>query len=143
MVDTLIKTVLDNMNLINYQDTPTREIDSNENDMYIYTAGDIIDSVGTMGSNMLFNQQVFKIYLVSSDLYYANSQDTLMARNLMLVYNSIKNSLPTQINDVAGKYYITDCISPEVKFMGINDKTLRQAELSFTVLWGYDYGNIQ
>lgn len=142
MVLDYIKSVLDSLNLVNVQDTPMGEVQPTDVETYVYTSGEIVSSQFTMGCTNVDMQQGFKIYMVSNDMYYPNTNDNIMGRSLIKIFNTCRSGLPVQLTDSTGSYKITDFIDPEIKFTGLNDKTLRIAEINFKVIWSYDYADI-
>jgi len=137
MVLDYIKSVLDSLNLVNVQDTPMGEVQPTDVETYVFISSQFI-----MGCTSVDMQQSFKIYMVSNDMYYPNTNDNIMGRSLIKIFNTCRSGLPTQLVDSTGSYNITDFIDPEIKFTGLNDKTLRIAEINFKVMWSYNYADI-
>ena len=141
MVYAYIKSVLDSEGYANSQDTPLAEITSTESELFVYTGGDT-EANFQIGCTRIDNVQEFTIYGVTKDLYYENSVDNAMGRKLLGIFNTLRKGLPYSATDTNGTHYITDCVSPAIKFVGTDNKTLRITELKFNVLWSYNYGNI-
>ena len=141
MVYNFIKSVLDSKGYNSSQDTPLGELLDTAEQHFVYTADGEVISDMNMGSLVIDNQQTFKIYGVTSDLYDGASQDD-MGIALMGIYKEMRARLPASFTDTNGSHKITDVINPAVTFVGVDKKTLRVTELRFVVLWSYNYGNI-
>ena len=141
MVYNFIKSVLDSKGYNSSQDTPLGELLDTAEQHFVYTADGEVVSDMNIGSVVIDNQQTFKIYGVTSDLYDGASQDD-MGITLMGIYKEMRAQLPVTVVDTNGSHKITDVISPAVTFVGVDKKTLRVTELRFVVLWSYNYGNI-
>jgi len=142
MIYELIESVLDELGYDNVQDTPIAELQSGAESLFVYTAGDTLSNTFIMGKPIVDMEQMFKIYMVTSDLYADTMEDNETTITLLEVFNKIKSKLPKQTSNSTGSYYITDITDPHIQFSGTNEQSQRIAELHFRAIWSYNYANL-